>query len=209
MLQINEILKKHLEHDIPFEVWYSPSNRHDPLINIPISRGFEILDLDEFIRPDVKLDDLLFVDVVEYDEASFAQEVLDLYDTKWTDYTNGHETVLVLWLSEDSYHILTDPSIKSVSEICDELKGKFADVVGIRPPRVQSIYNSIDGLPYAGVVHMPITRYDKFWAEKYYLLGEDDMDDLPYDIHVNWLKDESFEDLFGSPDARILFVVLL
>lgn len=136
------------------------------------------------------------------------------------------EMVLVIWLSHFSYRILTDSSLHSVRDFRTEYIGQYHECIVIKPKRAKSSpdedyygnddYDDYDNYepayckPGAEVVQDPLDIIDKMWAMDAFLLGEKDLDDMPYilDDEPEWWWEESFEEHYSNAEAKILFVVL-
>lgn len=58
---------------------------------------------------------------------------------------------------------------------------------------------------------IPLTKcnLDQLWAEDYYLVGENDYHDLPFELDFDWFGNESFEEHYGDLNAKILVAVCI
>lgn len=230
MVKIKEIIDNYREGG-PLEVWYSPTRHHRPASNILVwdnascSPGFE------FVR-DVNIEDL-WADSVELfkSEPDYVNAVQEISMFTWEEYSGVTGCVLVIWLSSLSHRILTDPSINRVYDIRLDRIGQYSELIAVRIPKQKKAFiddedeygvyapesddfgdsdsNYTEIRPSAKIVSLPRDLLDKKWAQDYYLVGENDMDTLPFTINdLSWTKEESFEEHYGRPDASILIVVL-
>lgn len=220
--KIEELLAEYPGRNV--EIWYSPTKRHDPLRNVFIGAAGGDIAFDPVRDADIK--DLRAYEAVEYDEAGYAHEVADIGGMEWEEYADEDGTVTVLWLSHKSYRILTDPDIRKVSDISPELIRNYDDFIAIRLLWGKDKYDENDRdedfhyeeddesellEPRVRAEIIPLTKdnMDQLWAEKLYFVGENSLQDLPFELDLDWLGDESFEDHFGHPNAKILVAVCI
>ena len=220
--KIEELLAENPGRNV--EIWYSPTRRHDPLRNefISTARG----DIAFVPVRDADIKDLRAYEAVEYDEVGYAHEVADIGGIEWDEYADEDGTVTVLWLTHKSYRILRDPDIRQVCAILPEFSREYSEFIAVRFLREEdrqeeidqdegSLYDEDEELEMPGSrVHaeiIPLTkcRLDQLWAEEFYFVGENDLQDLPFELDLHWLGDESFEGHYGAPNAKILVAVCI
>ena len=220
--KIEELLAEYPGHNV--EIWYSPTRRHDPLRNefISTARG----NIAFVPVRDVDIRDLRAYEAVEYDEVGYAHEVADIGGMAWDEYADEDGTVTVLWLSHKSYRILRDPDIRQVSTLLPEFSREYNEFIAVRLLRGKDRQEEIDrdeGFMYdedeelempcsrvhAEIIPLKKCKPDELWAEDYYLVGEKDLQDLPFDLDLDWLGEESFEEHYGDPNAKILVAVCI
>lgn len=220
--KIEELLAEYPGRDV--EIWYSPTRRHDPLRNdfISTARG----DIAFVPVRDVDIKDLRAYEAVVYDEVGYVREVADIGGMEWDEYADEDGTVTVLWLSSKSYRILTDPDICQVSAILPEFSRKFSEFIAVRllwgKDREEDIdrdedfqYEKDDELemlePRVRAEIIPLTKchLDQLWTEAIYFVGENDYQDLPFELDLDWFGDESFEEHFGRSNAMIMVAVCI
>ena len=220
--KIEELLAEYPGRNV--EIWYSPTRRHDPMHNefISTSRG----DIAFVPVRDVDIRDLRAYEAVEYDEVGYAHEVADIGGMAWDEYADEDGTVTVLWLSHKSYRILRDPDICQVSTLLSAFSREYSEFIAVRLLREKDRQEEIDqdeGFLYeeGEELEMPGSRVhaeiipqkkcnpDELWAEDYYLVGENDIQDLPFHLDLDWFGEESFEEHYGDPNAKILVAVCI
>lgn len=201
--KIEELLAENPGRDV--EIWYSPTRRHDPMRNdfISTARG----DIAFVPVRDVDIRDLRAYEAVEYDEVGDAREVVDIGGMAWDEYADEDGTVTVLWLSHKSYRILKDPDIRQVSTLLPEFSREYSEFIAVRLLREKDRQEGIDRdedflyeeyeegeeleVPSSRVhADIPLTKCnpDQLWAEDYYLVGEKDLQDLPFKLDLDWLS---------------------
>ena len=175
---------------------------------------------------DVDIKDLRAYEAVEYDEVGYVREVVDIGGMAWDEYADEDGTVTVLWLSHKSYRILKDPDIRQVSTLLPEFSRACSEFIAVRLLREKDRQEEIDRdedfqyekdeeLEVPGSrVHaeiIPLAKFnpDELWAEDYYLVGEKDLQHLPFNLDLDWLGEESFEEHYGDPNAKILVAVCI
>lgn len=220
--KIKELLAEYPGRDV--EIWYSPTRRHEPLRNDFISTARD--DIAFVPVRDVDIRDLRAYEAVVYDEVGYVREVADIGGIEWDEYADEDGTVTVLWLTHKSYRILRDPDIRQVCAILPEFSLEYSEFIAVRFLREKdrqeeidqdegSLYDEDEELEMPGSrVHaeiIPLTkcRLDQLWAEEFYFVGENDLQDLPFELDLHWLGDESFEGHYGAPNAKILVAVCI
>ena len=220
--KIEELLAENPGRDV--EIWYSPTRRHDPMRNDFISTARR--DIAFVPVRDVDIRDLRAYEAVEYDEVGYAREVVDIGGMAWDEYADEDGTVTVLWLSHKSYRILKDPDICQVSTLLPAFSREYREFIAVRLLREKHRQEEIDqdeGFLYeeGEELEMPCSRVhaeiipqkkcnpDELWAEDYYLVGEKDLQDLPFRLDLDWFGEESFEEHYGDPNAKILVAVCI
>lgn len=220
--KIEELLAENPGRDV--EIWYSPTRRHDPMRNdfISTARG----DIAFVPVRDVDIRDLRAYEAVEYDEDGYVREVVDIGGMAWDEYADEDGTVTVLWLSHKSYRILRDPDIRQVSTLLPEFSRAYSEFIAVRLLRGKEWQEEIDrdedfqyekdedlevpgSRVHAEIIPLAKCNPDQLWAEDYYLVGEKDLQDLPFDLDLDWLGEESFEEHYGDPNAKILVAVCI
>lgn len=219
--RIEELLAENPGRDV--EIWYSPTRRHDLLHNVPIYAGGDTVFVP--VR-DVEIEDLRTYGAEKYDYVGYVHEVADIGGIDWDEYADEDGTVTVLWLSHKSFRILTDPDIRQVSAILPEFSRKYSEFFALRllwgKDREEDInrdedfqYEKDDELemlePRVRAEIIPLTKchLDQLWAEEFYFVGENDLQDLPFELDLDWLGDETFEEHYGDPNAKILVAVCI
>ncbi len=214
---MEELLDEYPGRDV--EIWYSPTRRHDPLRNDFIGAAGTGIAFVPVRDADIK--DLRAYEAVKYDETGYVQEVADIGGMKWDEYADEDGTVSVLWLSNKSYRILTDPDISRVSAISPRLIRKYDEFIAVQLQwgkdrhegndwNEDSHYEKDDELemlePRVRAEIIPLTEcnLDQLWAEEFYFVGENELHDLPFELNLNWMGEESFEEHYGHPNAKIL-----
>lgn len=220
--KIEELLAEYPGRNV--EIWYSPTRRHDPLRNEFIStvRG----DIAFVPVRDADIKDLRAYEAVEYDEVGYAHEVTDIGGMAWDEYADEDGTVTVLWLSHKSYRILRNPDIRQVSTLLPEFSREYSEFIAVRllrgKDRQEEIgrdedfqYEKDEELEVPGsrvhaeIIPLKKCNPDELWAEDYYLVGEEDLQDLPFRLDFDWFGEESFEGHYGDPNAKILVAVCI
>ena len=223
--KIEELLAENPGRDV--EIWYSPTRRHDPMRNdfISTARG----DIAFVPVRDVDIRDLRAYEAVEYDEVGYVREVVDIGGMAWDEYADEDGTVTVLWLSHKSYRILKDPDIRQVSTLLPEFSREYSEFIAVRLLREKDRQEGIDrdedflyeeyeegeelevpsSRVHAEIIPLTKCNPDQLWAEDYYLVGEKDLQDLPFKLDLDWLGEESFEEHYGDPNAKILVAVCI
>lgn len=219
--KIEELLAENPGRDV--EIWYSPTKRHDPLRNVLIYAGGDTVFVP--VR-DVEVEDLRAYGAEKYDHVGYVHEVADIGGIEWDEYADEDGTVTVLWLSHKSFRILTDPDIRQVSAILTEFSWKYSEFIAVRliwgKERQEEInrdedfqYEKDEELemlePRVRAEIIPLTKchLDQLWAEEVYFVGENNYQDLPFELNLEWFGNESFEEHFGRPNAKILVAVCI
>ena len=220
--KIEDLLAENPGRDV--EIWYSPTRRHDPMRNdfISTARG----DIAFVPVRDVDIRDLRAYEAVKYDEVGYVREVVDIGGMAWDEYADEDGTVTVLWLSHKSYRILKDPDIRQVSTLLPEFSRAYSEFIAVRllrgKDRQEEIYRDEDfqyekddelevpgSRVHAEIIPLAKCNPDELWAEDYYLVGEEDLQDLPFRLDLDWFGEESFEEHYGDPNAKILVAVCI
>ena len=175
---------------------------------------------------DVDIKDLRAYEAVEYDEVGYVREVVDIGGMAWDEYADEDGTVTVLWLSHKSYRILKDPDILQVSTLLPEFSRACREFIAVRLLREKDRQEEIDrdedfqyekdeelevpgSRVHAEIIPLAKCNPDELWAEDYYLVGEKDLQHLPFNLDLDWLGEESFEEHYGDPNAKILVAVCI
>lgn len=142
---------------------------------------------------------------------------------------NEDPRILVIFISKLAYRILTDPEVKPVRDYRLAQLGEYHECLVVKRPMPQlknedseSAWDGYDGADYGEedydeprtsikVVPGDKMRLDKFYADECVLVGEDEF--LQYDIECYdsdraWWEEESFEEHFGTSDAKVLLIFL-
>lgn len=223
--KIEELLAENPGHDV--EIWYSPTRRHDPMHNefICTSRG----DIAFVPVRDVDIKDLRAYEAVKYNGIRYAYQVAGISGMAWSECADEDGSVTVLWLTHKSYRILRDPDIRQVSTLLPEFSRECSEFIAVRLLRENDRQEEIDldedfmyekneedeelEMPGSRVNAeiIPLTKCnpDQLWAEDYYLVGEKDLQDLPFRLDLDWFGEESFEEHYGDPNAKILVAVCI
>ncbi len=229
MEKIKDILRENAGKFVSCEVYYRASRRDRPesykyIDEIPVP---SIIHGD-----DVDLLDLWAYDWDLYDEEEYYQYIddSDVCRDYFEDLCKEGGRILIIWLSNLSYDILSDPSIQKVGSIRMSNLGAFQQLIVVRNIRENShhynddfddcddsedydyececvdkcIYELVDGSP---------KRLDNYFARQSVLVGEEKFKssfasviECPED--AAWWENESFEEHFGISDAKILVVIL-
>ena len=224
MIKIKDIYDKYRDTGIIIEIWYSSSPRNLLEQNICVEHGYGYNHLP--VR-DVDIQDLWAYEYEECDEFQYDMHV-DQNDIEWELYADGQPIVVVIWLTHLSYRILYDdsPDFKRVSDLRLENIGQYSELVVIKRLRNQyeededeyypvgdeDDYSSDDYYEVrkkgAEVVSAPRDVLDKMWTDEHYLINENDLREFPYDLDLDWMDEETFEEHYGKADACILVAVL-
>lgn len=62
---------------------------------------------------------------------------------------------------------------------------------------------------HAEIIPLTKCHLDQLWAEEFYFVGENDYQDLLFELDLEWFRNESFEEHFGRPNAKILVAVCI
>ena len=223
MIKIRDIYDKYRDTGIIIETWYSSSSRHRAGNNICVDNGYEY---DQSPVRSVDFQELWAYGYEECDEAQYDREV-DENDIDWDLYADGHPTVVIIWLTHLSYRILYDdsPAFMRVLDLRHELIGQYSELVVIK--RHSRNWDEEDEDEYypvgddddywmdcdqpkieAEVVSAPRDVLDKMWTDEQYLISEKGLREFPYDLDLEWMDEETFEEHYGKADACILVAVL-
>lgn len=229
MIKIRDIYDKYRDTGIIIETWYSSSSRHRAGNNICVDTGYGY---DEFPVRSVDFQELWAYGYEECDEAQYDREV-DENDIEWEVYADGHPIVVIIWLTHLSYRILYDdsPDFKRVEDLRIENIGQYSELVVIKrlsrnKYEKEEEYYEDEYYPVgdddnywmeddyevpkkdAEVVSAPRHVLDKMWTDENYLINEQDLREFPYELDLDWMDEETFEEHYGKADACILVAVL-
>lgn len=229
MIKIRDIYDKYRDTGIIIEIWYSSSPRNLLEQNICVEHGYGYNHLP--VR-DVDIQDLWAYEYEECDEFQYDMHV-DQNDIEWELYADGQPIVVVIWLTHLSYRILYDdsPDFKRVADLRIENIGQYSELVVIKRltqnqyEKEEEYYEDeyypvgdddnylMDDYDYvpkkdAEVISAPRDVLDKMWTDENYLINEKDLREFPYELDLDWMDEETFEEHYGKADACILVAVL-